>query len=185
MGLYDLVISFFALTTGSSKDRRLESEAEIPKLIPGEYSVPPQLKDDGFYAIVRSTATGYMTAMDYGPPFPNQFILYDRGNKIAIDITCEDRSSRYYSGYNHPVLLSDSDIELIEKYLTGIQKPEYNDSPAGVKSFIAREEDDPKYVPLREKMRLLQQRRQEHKAAEERLLAELRSTVAQRNSLSD
>lgn len=127
-------------------------EPEEPRTQKGEYSVPETLNPDGFYAVQTTQAEMY----DPGNfAFISHFILYDRKEGIAVDVTSDVKPAQRGSATRSVKVLSH--VNSIEKYLTGEVKPEfkaafYQGVALGVYSFVARELSDACYVPLRARM---------------------------------
>jgi hypothetical protein len=134
------------------KDRfRDESfESEKPQTQRGEYSVPETLNPNGFYAVQIAQAEMY----DLGNiEYISHFILYDRKERIAVDVTSDVEPAPLLSETNPAEVLTAENVATIEKYLTGEVKPEFTiDFPQGVNSFVAREISDACYVSLRARM---------------------------------
>jgi len=123
-----------------------ENEEQIHQ---GVYSVPKTLKENGFYSIQLEAAEMY----DLGNfEFIAHFILYDRREKIAIDVTSDVQPAPLLSETAPAEVLHSESVESLEQYLTGKSTPEYTTFPQGMKSFIARELNDSKYDSLRRKM---------------------------------
>lgn len=122
----------------------------------GEYSVPENLQLDGFYAVQFAQAEMY----DLGNiEFIPHFILYDRKERIAVDVTSDVKPAPLLSATRPAEVMPPQDVNFIEEYLTGAVKPEFTDFPQGVRFFVARELSDACYIPLRERMVELQKAR--------------------------
>jgi hypothetical protein len=125
-------------------------EPEEPRTQTGEYSVPENLNPEGFYTVQIAQAEMY----DLGNiEFISHFILYDRKERIAVDVTSDVKPAPLLSATRPAEVLTTQGVDTIEKYLTGEVKPEFTtDFPQGVNSFVARELSDACYVPLRARM---------------------------------
>ena len=83
----------------------------------------------------------------------SHFVLYNRREKIAIDVTSDIQPAPLLSRTQPAELFSKECVENIEIYLTGEKKPKYNPHfISGIRSFIVEELVEPKYISLREKM---------------------------------
>ena len=72
--------------------------------------------------------------------FIPHFFIYDRKEKIAVDITSDIKPAPLLSATRPAEVMSNDTVELIEKYLTGEIKPEFNsDFPQDIEQFIAHE----------------------------------------------
>jgi len=131
---------------GSSSEPRFKQEETQN----GDYSVPENLQADGFYAIQIAQAEMY----DLGNiEFISHFILYDRKEKIAVDVTSDVKPAPLLSATRPAEVLSLKGVDSIERYLTGVSKPKFTTAfPSGVRSFVARELADACYIPLRARM---------------------------------
>ena len=110
-------------------------EEEKPSL--GGYFLPPTLRVDGIYAIEISQAEMY----DLGNiKFIPHFFIYDRQEKVAVDITSDIKPAPLLSATRPAEVMGNDAVELLEKYLTGEIKPEFtSDFPQGIKYFRAYE----------------------------------------------
>ncbi len=108
-------------------------EEEKPTL--GGYLLPPTLRADGIYAIEISQAEMY----DLGNiKFIPHFFIYDRQEKVAVDITSDIKPAPLLSATRPAEVTGGDVVELLEKYLTGEIKPEFtSDFPQGIKYFRA------------------------------------------------
>ncbi len=110
-------------------------EEEKPTL--GGYFFSPPLRTDGIYAIEISQAEMY----DLGNiKFIPHFFIYDRQEKVAVDITSDIKPAPLLSATRPAEVIGNDSVELLEKYLTGEIKPEFtSDFPQGIKYFRAYE----------------------------------------------
>jgi hypothetical protein len=117
----------------------------------GEYSVPSPIREDGLYAIQIAQSEMY----DLGNiAFISHFLVYDRKERIAVDITSDVKSAPLLS-QTRPVEVctNEEDIETLEEYLTGRTKPQFEeDFPQGIKSFRATELSKESYETVRTKL---------------------------------
>ncbi len=132
------------------EDKSTDAPFPEEKKQKGEYSVPDTLNPEGFYAIQVAQAEMY----DLGNiAFIPHFILYDRKQGIAIDVTSDVRPAPLLSETRPAEVIPREGVDGIEKYLTGEVKPEITvNFPSGVRYFVATELSDACYIPLRTRM---------------------------------
>jgi hypothetical protein len=143
-----LIKRILGIQKATKEDDRINEEEEEDEQSSGEYSVPENLNPEGFYAIKASQAEMY----DLGNiDFISHFILYNRKEKIAVDITSDVQPAPLLSATQPVDVLMPEGIETLEKLLTGKSKPQFCHY-SGIKSFVAHELNDPCYAPLRARM---------------------------------
>ena len=137
MGLLSKLLGRSRGESHEPRDVRIELPHHEDKHISGEYYVPSSLKENGMYAIQISQAEMY----DLGNiKFIPHFILYDRKNRVAIDITSDIRPAPLLSQTRPAEVLGEEAVDFIEQYLNGKTKPEYTEHlPQGIKLFRADE----------------------------------------------
>jgi hypothetical protein len=121
----------------------------------GKCMVPTELNPTGLYALIVQLVEESFFPASSGPYWMKRYFLYDRGEKILVDITYDLTNHSLSETRLSEVLPFDS-VDTYEKFLTGADKPTYsgseNDPVSGIGSFYAQELIGPKYVPLQERM---------------------------------
>jgi hypothetical protein len=115
----------------------------------GECIIPKVINPEGLYVVKIMQAELFNPTNEY----ITRLIIYDRKEKIAIDVTSDTRPSNTVSDVPNIQFLSSQGITSIDNYLTGVEKPMFGGGIfRGVSSFIARELADVCYNSLRLKL---------------------------------
>lgn len=109
-------------TPVEDEETRWQQEYEA-SFVDGVYDVEMPLDDKGFYAIHLAQAEMY----DLGNiAFIDHYLLYDRGNRICVDVTSDVNPAPLLSRTQTAEVFDDKGVDSIEQMLNGCVKPRYS-----------------------------------------------------------